>query len=149
MTSPTDHLTHVSAARLPGATDAEISRPVEKKVAGLAGRHVLVVEDEYFIADDIASALRAAGAEIAGPVSTSDEALALLNILSLDLAILDINLRGDISFVIADALAERHIPFVFATGYDNRTIPERHAQRPRWQKPFDTEELVASLARDG
>lgn len=115
-------------------------------MTGLAGRKVMIVEDEYFIADDLAAALKSAGAEVIGPASSDDEALALLDASTPDFAVLDINLRGDVSFRVADELSARKLPFVFATGYDARTIPERHALAPVWQKPFDIDALVAALA---
>ena len=115
-------------------------------MGSLAGRHVLVVEDEYFIADDLAKALAASGAQVLGPVSTQDDALRLLDSRQPDLAILDINLKGTVGFAVADELARRAIPFVFATGYDANSLPDRHADRPRWQKPFSIDDLLASLA---
>lgn len=111
----------------------------------LTSRRVLVVEDEYFIADDFAQALDRAGAIVVGPASTDKEAFALLDREDPDIAILDINLRGDMSFAIADELAKRGLPFVFATGYDGGAIPERHAHRPRWQKPSRIKDMVAAL----
>jgi CheY-like chemotaxis protein len=117
-------------------------------LSGLSGRRILVVEDEYFIADDLVVALRAAGAEIIGPASTWQEALSMLEATPPDLAILDINLRGENGFAVADALAARGLPFVFATGYDPSAIPERHAGRPVWQKPFDVNDIAAALSQD-
>jgi len=115
----------------------------------LQGQRILVVEDEYFLADDLVQALTRVGAVVIGPASTAPAALELLEGSALDFGILDINLKGDISFAVADAMAERTLPFVFATGYDEGTIPERHADRPRWQKPFDPEELLKALAELG
>jgi CheY-like chemotaxis protein len=112
----------------------------------LKGQRILVVEDEYFLADDLVQALAKVGALVVGPAATAPTALALLGSAAPDIAILDINLKDDISFAVADAMAEQNLPFVFATGYDESTIPERHAGRPRWQKPFDAEELLKALA---
>lgn len=111
----------------------------------LEGRRVLVVEDEYFIADDLAHAIEEAGAEVVGPASTGEAAFALLDGPPIDLAVLDINLSGDVNFTVADELARRKVPFVFATGYDAEMIPQRHANRIRWQKPFQVDELVRAL----
>jgi len=111
----------------------------------LAARKVLVVEDEYFIAQDLQNALKREGATVVGPVSEPDLALKLVAD-GIDLAVLDINLLGAVDFTIADQLAARGIPFVFATGYESATIPERHRGAPVWQKPYRTEELVASLS---
>src|SRR5690242_15509080 len=94
----------------------------------LIGRKVLIVEDEYFIADDLVHQVTQAGARVVGPAATVEEALALLDEAPIDLAVLDINLRGNVDFALADALERRNVPFVFATGYDGATIPPRHAQ---------------------
>ena len=111
----------------------------------LAGRRVLVVEDEYFIADDIARALRKFGAEVIGPLASRDEALAASASGGIDAAALDINLRDEAVYPVADALRERNIPFVFATGYDAASIPEPYRGIPRWEKPFDPHTLVSAL----
>jgi CheY-like chemotaxis protein len=113
----------------------------------LSGRRVLVLEDEYFIADDIARTLEQAGAEVVGPFTRHADALnALKREQPVDFAVLDINLQGEISFVVADALKERHVPFVFATGYGQPAIPANHQQVPRWEKPFEPEALTEALA---
>lgn len=103
---------------------------------------ILVVEDEYFIAEELREALHRLGAEVVGPVPTGEAALALLKSEPIDAAVLDINLRGEMSFAVADALEERRIPFVFATGYDRVVVPERHREVSLWSKPFDAERLV-------
>jgi DNA-binding response OmpR family regulator len=113
--------------------------------ASLAGRRVLVVEDEYLLADDMAQALRKLGAEVVGPVPTTDKALALLDSEPIDGAVLDINLRGQMAFPVADVLRERGVPFVFATGYDQATVPSAYDGVPRWEKPFNTQDLVRAL----
>src|SRR3712207_6367004 len=90
----------------------------------LAQCRVLVVEDEFYIADEMALALQKLGAEVVGPVPTKDKALALLaSEERIDAAILDINLKGQAVYPVADALAERGVPFVFATGYDQAAVP--------------------------
>jgi CheY-like chemotaxis protein len=114
-------------------------------VTVLSGRRVLVVEDEFFLADDMAHALRALGAEVSGPVPTSDQALALLAAEPIDAAVLDMNLKGRMVFPVADALRERGIPFVFATGYDQSAVPAAYQDVPRWEKPFDPHKLSRAL----
>jgi CheY-like chemotaxis protein len=112
----------------------------------LANRRVLVAEDEYFIARDIARALHALGAEVVGPVPSRDEVEAFLATGErLDAAILDINLNGEMVFPVMEALRTRRIPVVFATGYDQATVPARYQDIPRWQKPFDPQALVQAL----
>ena len=114
--------------------------------ATLAGCRVLVVEDEYFIADDITRALRKLGAEVIGPLPSREEALDVFSSEErIDAAVLDINLRGDVIYPLADALRERGVPFVFATGYDAGSIPEAYRGVARWEKPFDPHALVAAI----
>jgi CheY-like chemotaxis protein len=120
-------------------TSAEAIRP-------LSGRRVLIVEDEYFLADDLARSLARLGGEVVGPVPTREQALGLLSGPErIDLAVLDINLRGESAFPIADALAERGVPFLFATGYGQEAVPERFRHRPHWEKPFDPDDLARAL----
>ena len=103
----------------------------------LSGRRVLVVEDEFFLADDLAQAVAQLGAE---------EALALLAAAGkVDLAVLDINLEDEAVFPVADVLAEQGVPFLFATGYDQASIPARYQHVPRWEKPFDPQSLAQVL----
>ena len=117
-----------------------------KPQPSLSGRRVLVVEDEFFLADDLAQAVAQLGAEVIGPVPTRKEALALLAAAGrIDLAVLDINLEDEAVFPIADALAEQGVPFLFATGYDQTSIPARYQHVPRWEKPFDPQSLAQVL----
>ena len=111
----------------------------------LARRRVLVVEDEYFIADDMVRILEKLGAHVVGPVPSKDRALALLERDRVDAAILDINLQGEAVYPLADALLERDIPFVFATGYDQSVVPAAYGNVRRWEKPFEPEELARAL----
>lgn len=114
--------------------------------AGLSGRRVLVVEDEYFIADDIARALKLLGAEVVGPAQSQAEAMGLVGSGEhIDFAVLDINLGGETVFPVADALRARGVPFVFATGYDQYCLPLAYADLPRWEKPFDPDALAKAL----
>ena len=112
----------------------------------LSGRCILVVEDEYLLADDLRNALIQAGAEVLGPVSDVAGALTLVEDgRSVDAAVLDINLRGDSVFPFADLLAQRGVPFVFATGYDRASVPARFADAPYLAKPLDKAGLAAVL----
>ena len=63
-----------------------------------------------------------------------------------DCALLDINLNGDMVFPVADVLAERAVPFVFLTGYGQDVIPARHANVPRYEKPFKHAALMQGLS---
>lgn len=110
-------------------------------------RRILIVEDEYLVALDLAEDLRALGAEVVGPVSSVQKALDTLDATPrLDGAILDVNLRGIMIFPVADRLAERDVPFFFTTGYDQRIIPDRYAAVPRCEKPVTGPRLKRALA---
>lgn len=111
----------------------------------LARIKVLVVEDEYFLADDLSETLRSLGAEVAGPAPTMDQAFALLERGDVQAAVLDINLRGEAVFALAEALRRMAVPFVFATGYDEAAIPESYRDVPRWEKPLDAGDLARKL----
>jgi ActR/RegA family two-component response regulator len=113
--------------------------------AALEGRRILLVEDEYFIVDDMVRALEASGAGVIGPVASVDDALDLIETTNLDGAVLDLNLRGEMAYPVADALIERGVPFVFATGYDKAMIPPRYAHVTRLEKPVETDRIARAL----
>lgn len=113
----------------------------------LAGRRILVVEDEYYLADDLVRTLRAQGAEVAGPVGTLAQAEQLVAEGPIDCAILDINLRGEMAFPVADRLREAGIPFLIASGYARSHLPERFRDVPHLQKPFDPNQVLALVPR--
>jgi len=113
----------------------------------LSGGRYLVVEDEFFIADELTRELKAAGAEVIGPFNRADAAReALLKGAIASAAVLDINIGGTLIYPLADELAAAGIPLVFATGYDAEAIPSRFADVPRLLKPIDAQVLVALLA---
>ncbi len=113
----------------------------------LNGIRVLVVEDMFLIADLIVETLREHGCSIVGPAARLEQGLALVDGKTLDGALLDVNLAGERCFPIADALAQRHIPFAFLTGYGDAGIPTAYQQVPRLAKPFTLPELVALVGR--
>ena len=110
----------------------------------LLGRRVLVVEDDYQIAADVAEILHAAGAEVVGPVSNVRDALRALDPMP-DIATLDVRLRGETSFRIADVLALRRVPFVLVTG-DADAIPIDYWGWPICRKPFTPGTILKTLA---
>ena len=106
---------------------------------------VLVVEDEYYLAADLAEALARRGADVVGPVGTLGEAIDAIATHELDRAVLDVNLRGEMSFPIADRLEAAGIPYVIATGYSSDSLPERFRDKPRLEKPFRPERIAELL----
>jgi len=115
---------------------------------GEGGRHVLVVEDDYFIAEDLAAAVAARGDTVLGPVPDTADALALIDRPGqpIDAALLDVQLRDEHSGGVADALTQRGIAFAFVTGNRSAVAP-RHADRPVLDKPFSYAAVAALLDR--
>lgn len=113
----------------------------------LSGRRVLVVEDEMMVLLNIESMLADLGCEAISVAATVESALALVDAERFDCAMLDVNLGGQTSYSIADALVIRRIPFVFSTGYSDDRIAVRFGDRPVLKKPYSDEELAAALAR--
>lgn len=115
--------------------------------AGPNGHRILVVEDEFLIADDIAASLEELGYAVVGPTASVGGALALIREGSIEAALLDANLDGEGSGPIADELSNRGIPFVVVTGYGERALENDRLQRaPRVTKPFATRELADRLS---
>ena len=109
---------------------------------------VLLVEDEFLQADDLASALWEQGARVVGPASTVREALKLVSTGGgIDAAVIDINLHGDTSLALAERLMKDNIPFVFLTGYDRSWLTGPFAGIELWSKPLHYPTLHAWLER--
>ena len=114
----------------------------------LRGCRILVVEDEYMLADEMCTELDDAGAIVLGPTGTVQDALDLISDQpEIDGAILDVNLRGEMAFSAADLLAEREVPFVFTTGYDGSMIPSRFKDVVLCEKPFDLAKVTRAIGR--
>jgi len=111
-------------------------------------RRVLIVEDEMLIALMMEDVLGSLGIAVAGIAGTIEEALVEAAAGDFDCAILDVHLKGKEVFPVADALAEKGVPFIFATGYGESGLPEKYRGRPVLQKPFmvsDLERVLATL----
>lgn len=108
----------------------------------LTTRKVLVLEDEYFLADDLRRAIEERGAEVIGPFSTVEAALGGLDAPRPDCAVLDVNLRGRYSFPLFDRLMEREVPFIIVSGYDREALPRDYSSAPYFTKPFDMDALL-------
>lgn len=110
-----------------------------------APARVLIVEDEAFVVMLIEDMLAELGFEIAGIASRVAAALPLVATLDFDLAILDVNLNGEMSFPVADAIAGKGVPYLFATGYGRPAIAAEHAHRPVIKKPFSIQDLGSAI----
>jgi len=121
-------------------------RSAERPAPMRTGTRVLIVEDEYLLAQDLSGHLRRAGCEVVGPVGTVEEALGLLLEQNLDCAIVDINLSGELSGRVLTALAARGVPALIVSGYDHAAISDDLKALPFIQKPVDERELVTVVA---
>ena len=111
----------------------------------LSGCRILVVEDAYYLAMDVARTIRDAEGEVVGPFSNAQDALTALAQSAPDTAVLDVNLGEGASFEVAHALSARSIPFVFFTGYDQSAIPGEFANVPRLEKPVANSRILEML----
>ncbi|MGF7147306.1 DNA-binding NtrC family response regulator [Sphingomonas zeicaulis] len=116
-------------------------------IGKLAGKRILVVEDEYYLASDIQAALRGEGAVVVGPVGQLEPGLALALAGAIDGAVLDINLRGIPSYPLIDRLAEHDVPCLLVTGYDGWSIPEVYRTIRRLEKPCQMTSIVDAVAQ--
>ena len=109
---------------------------------------VLVVEDEYMLADELEMELLDAGAIVLGPVGTIEDAVDLIRSKDeIDGAILDVNLGGEMIFPVADLLIERGVPLVFTTGYDASIIPSHLKHVVRCEKPINIVRITQAIGR--
>jgi DNA-binding NtrC family response regulator len=113
----------------------------------LQGRKILILEDEAPIALSLASAVAQAGGIAIGPAASVAASFALMADHTLDGALLDIRLRGETSFPLADVLAVLGIPFVFVSGLSSALMPYTHRDRPLFDKPYEVRDVIATLAR--
>lgn len=108
-------------------------------------QRILVVEDEYFLAEDLREALEIRGMTVVGPVSTDEDAMRHVAGNLIDSAILDINLAGTMAYPLARTLKSRGIPFVFLTGYEDAARDSGVADIALIRKPFTDQSLEAAL----
>lgn len=113
----------------------------------LDGIRVLIVEDEILVAMLLEDMLVQLGCVTVATVGRIDAAHDAIAAHPIDVAILDLNLHGHKTTPLADALADRSVPFIFATGYGARDIDPHHRHRPVLSKPFLEDDLAAALAR--
>ncbi|MGK6312317.1 response regulator [Neorhizobium sp. DT-125] len=110
-----------------------------------AGKRILIVEDEYFLADETRRRLDQFGATVIGPAAHVEEALALIKQVEIDAAILDVHLGDQFVFPVAEELDRLDIPFVFATGYDPAFIPKKFTGFAFCEKPAELENIALAL----
>jgi CheY-like chemotaxis protein len=125
---------------------SEVAGPEIVSSEPLAGRNILVVEDQMMLVRMMEGMLRDLGCTSISAVATVPEALALADAVVFDAVALDVNLNGTMSFPVADALAAKGVPFMFVTGYSDSGIPPAYQDRPVLRKPYRFAEAMEAFA---
>jgi CheY-like chemotaxis protein len=114
----------------------------------LHGMRLLLVEDHFALATNLADVAVQSGADVIGPVATVDDALYLIARLpEIDAAVLDVQLGSQDSFPVADALHAQRVPFIFSTALERAALPERFGHVPVCTKPFGVAAFRQALSR--
>jgi DNA-binding response OmpR family regulator len=115
--------------------------------SGLGGMRVLIAEDESLVGIQLEEDLRSAGCSILGPFSTLELTTQASRRERFDLAILDINLNGEMVYPLAEELSARGVPFIFLSGYISADLPKRFREAPRIMKPHDPAVLIEEIQK--
>jgi len=110
-------------------------------------RRILVVEDDLLVATLLAEILESVGWQVVGPVAYLATALDAAASEDFDAAVLDVNLRGQTVYPVAEVLDARRVPFAFVTSYSREALPPLFCGRPHLGKPFAPAELIGTVAR--
>src|SRR3984885_3348330 len=113
--------------------------------ARTSGGSIFLVEDEVMIRMMVADMLEELGYNVAAEAGEIGDALKLAQSVEFDLAILDVNVNGKVISPVADVIAARNRPFIFATGYGSSGLPAEYRDRPALQKPFQIETLGGAI----
>ena len=125
---------------------SHLSRMNSAPFSEMAGKTVLIVEDEFLVADEMARFFESCGAKVLGPVPALAAAQSLIaNGGPLDGAVLDINLLGEQVFPLLDVLRQRGVRCVLSTGYDQAVVPPAYQAIPFCQKPVESVEIARAL----
>lgn len=114
-------------------------------MGALTGKRVLAVEDEPVVAMMLEDLLHGMGCEVVGPANRLMPALEYAETAELDAAVLDVNINAGRSYVVAEALAARGVPFVYATAYAKGGLDARAPKAPVLAKPYEPETLERAL----
>ena len=125
---------------------ASAGAPEIQRATHVDGLRVLIVEDALLLALELESGLQEAGAHVIGCAADVEEALRMMELGPIDAAVLDANLNGRSVTPVAEALAARKVPFVFATGYGDAAGAPGDFQAPVIRKPYDVTQVAAALA---
>ena len=113
----------------------------------LAGKTILIVEDEPLVAMSLAAEIEAADGSVIGPSNCLATALAVVEQGAVDAAVLDVDLNGVEVFPLVDVLLQRSVGLVFTTGFDVQRIPEQYGRIELIQKPFVATEVIGAILR--
>jgi DNA-binding LytR/AlgR family response regulator len=117
-------------------------------MTSFSGLRILVVEDELLIALALEDILLSLDCEVVGPVGNVAEALDFVLTEPFDGALLDVNVRGELVYPVAEALMERKVPVIFCSGYsDTAIMPARFRSLPQVPKPYDDRVLVSAMEK--
>lgn len=108
---------------------------------------VLIVEDDYLIAENVAEVLREVGIYVVGPVGKFQEACQMVQDIPLDCAVLDINIVGGTAFPLIDVLIQSNVPVLLMTGYDQEELPVKYRSLPLIQKPLLQGDVVGAFKK--
>lgn len=137
------------ARRAPRGDGEGTGEGIQSSPTTLGHARILLVEDDFIVAFDMQTMLEEHGAEVVGPAASVAQARALLSGAKPNVAVLDVNLNGELVFPLTEDLQQRGIPFVFATAYadDERLYPASAKQAPRLAKPVLPNVLVRQIAK--
>jgi CheY-like chemotaxis protein len=130
---------------VPGWRGAELNTEGEMHGGDPAGKRILVVEDEFFVALVVEETLQSLGCTVLGPFADLAEATEAATRETVDAAVLDINLRGEMVYPLAEHLNRQGVPFVFTTGYAIADLPERFRVFGCLRKPVDARTLKQAV----
>ena len=111
----------------------------------LRGLIALILEDEYYLAQELKEILVSSGASIVRMSGDIDDALLQIAQIDFSLALLNLNIHGKMAYNVADELKRRDIPFAFVSGYEGTKIPQRFQEIPNWGKLYDDKLIVAEI----
>ena len=115
--------------------------------ASLRRRRILVIEDEFLIAEDLEARLQDIGAVVVGPAPSVERALELIHSeRRIDAALVDVNLRGKLAYDVIDELTARRIPFVLMSGYEDHVLRRRYPHARNCEKPYKFADLEKALS---
>ncbi len=116
----------------------------EPELAG-KNRRVLLVEDQWLIAMDLANQLEDGGYEVVGPAATLEKALELIDSEEIHAGLLDINLDGVLSYPAAEALMRKGIAYAFLSGHSSAELRADFRDQRLISKPISAIELMTTL----